>query len=191
MLRQNTTGSSSGVGAFGGLRGRMVPLRRPRTLSYTLPGVAVHRFADRRALAGATGQEGTRSLCHAPDQLRGWRESIAIGCCSRCRSPPAHAPPVAGGGTAGMAALAIDGATTGPLEESGARRARVPTNPSTGRRSCRTASIARRRSMSAPLGFRRRAMNGRAQDALAGGLMRRRPHRIGAWRSRRGHRRVV
>jgi hypothetical protein len=47
MLRQNTTGSSSRVGACGGLRGRMVPLRRSRTFSYTLPGVAVQAFADR------------------------------------------------------------------------------------------------------------------------------------------------
>jgi hypothetical protein len=52
MLRQNTTGSSSGVEASCGLRGRMVPLRRPRKFSYTPPGVAVHAFADRWAVAG-------------------------------------------------------------------------------------------------------------------------------------------
>jgi hypothetical protein len=43
----------------------MVPLRRPRTFSYTLPGVAVHRFADRRALAGATGQEAAQAILSA------------------------------------------------------------------------------------------------------------------------------
>ena len=57
-----TTGSSSRVGACGGLGGGMVPLRRPRACSYTPPGVAVHAIADRRTLLAPPARKA-RAAC--------------------------------------------------------------------------------------------------------------------------------
>src|SRR3954451_2204270 len=76
MLRQHSTGSSSGSGAVTGWRlsGRMVSLRRPRTLSYPLTDVALRERAGRWATASASVQEDTSRLCRMLDQLRGVSE---------------------------------------------------------------------------------------------------------------------